>query len=99
MHRIEWKQVAEDELDDIVDFIANDSPTSAERFAADLRAKVSKLCEHPELYRPGRTRGTREMVVHPNYIVNYRVINKCALVEILRVKDTAKKWPITGARI
>ena len=98
MHRIEWKQIAEDELNDIVDFIANESPTSAEHFAADLRTKVSKLVEHPELYRPGRKRGTREMVVHPNYIVIYRIINKRAVVEILRVKHAAKKWPATGAR-
>ena len=93
MHRLEWKQVAEDELNDIVDFIANDSPVSAEHFAADLRTKVNKLCEHPELFRPGRKRGTREMVVHPNYIVIYRVIKKHEVVEILRVKHAAQQWP------
>lgn len=65
MHRIEWKQIAEDDLADILDFIAEDSPTSAERFAANIRAKVENLRSHPESCRVGRKRGTREMVVHP----------------------------------
>jgi toxin ParE1/3/4 len=98
MHRVEWKQIAEDELNAVIDFIADDSPNSAEDFAADLRAKTEKLREHPELYRPGRRRGTREMVVQPNYIVIYRVIKKFKVVEILRVKHVAKKWPATGER-
>jgi toxin ParE1/3/4 len=91
MHRLEWKQIAEDDLAAIVDFIAEDSPTSAERLATDLRAKADKLREHPEMYRAGRKRGTREMVVHPNYVVIYRVQKET--VEILRVKHTAQQWP------
>lgn len=93
MHRLEWKQVAEGELNEIVDFIANDSPVNAERFAADLRTKANTLRDNPELYRAGRKRGTREMVVHPNYIVIYRIIKKRNVVEILRVKHAAQQWP------
>ena len=93
MYRLEWKQIAEDDLADILDFIAEDSPTSAERFAAAIRAKAEKLREHPLLYRVGRMRGTREMVAHPNYIVIYRVRSK--VVEILRVKRGALQWPPT----
>lgn len=91
MRRLEWKQIAEDDLAAIVDFIAEDSPTSAERLAVDLHAKADGLREHPEMYRPGRKRGTREMVVHPNYVVIYRVRKET--VEILRVKHTAQQWP------
>jgi plasmid stabilization system protein ParE len=58
--------VAEEDLSEIIDFIANDSPESAENFAAALRTKVGKLTEYPKLYRAGRIHGTREMVVYPN---------------------------------
>jgi plasmid stabilization system protein ParE len=34
------------------------------------------------------------MVVHPHYIVIYRVQKET--VEILRVKHTAQRWPIKG---
>ncbi|MBC7499241.1 MAG: type II toxin-antitoxin system RelE/ParE family toxin [Herminiimonas sp.] len=59
---------------------------SLERFATDLRAKAEKLRAHPELFRIGRKRGTREMVVHPNYVVIYRA--QTTSVEILRIKHT-----------
>jgi len=34
--------------------------------ADDIEGKAQGLGERPELYRAGRKRGTREMVVHPN---------------------------------
>lgn len=91
MHLLEWKQIAEDDLADILDFIAEDSPTSAERFAADIRAKSERLRDRPDLCQVGRKRGTREMVVHPNYILIYQILT--AKVVILRVKHTAQQWP------
>jgi addiction module RelE/StbE family toxin len=39
----------------------------------------------------GRIKDTRELVVHPNYIVIYRIVGKA--VEVLRVKHAAQKWP------
>ena len=95
MHRLEWKPIAEEDLAGIIDFIAEDSPASAERLAADLRAKAEKMREHPDMYRLGSRRGTREMVVHPNYIVIYRVLKKAGVVEILRVKHAAQKRKTT----
>ena len=91
MHQLEWKQIAEDDLTAILDFIAEDSPVSAEHFAADIRAKAEQLQQHPELCRVGRKRGTREMVVHPNYILIYQVLT--VKVVILRVKHVAQQWP------
>lgn len=91
MHQLEWKQLAEDDLAAILDFIAEDNPASAEHFAADIRAKAKQLQQHPELCRVGRKRGTREMVAHPNYILIYRVLT--AKIEILRVKHIAQQWP------
>lgn len=91
MYQLEWKQIAEDDLANIVDFIAEDSLASAERFAANIRAKAEKLREHPEICRVGRKRGTRELVAHPNYLVIYRVRGE--IVEILRVKHASRAWP------
>jgi toxin ParE1/3/4 len=35
----------------------------------------------------------RELVVHPNYIVFYRVLAEARTVEILRVKHAAQQAP------
>ena len=91
MYRLEWKPIAENDLLNIITFIAAESPVSAEHFALDIRARVEGLPAHPELYRVGRQRGTREMVVHPNYLVVYRIVK--TTIEILRVKHAAQQWP------
>jgi plasmid stabilization system protein ParE len=95
MHKIEWKQIAEDDLAGIVDIIAEDSPVRAERFAANIRAKTESLREYPKIGREIR-RSTHVLVVHPNYIVVYRVLAKKKVVEILRVKHAAKQFPTTS---
>ncbi|EGF30708.1 hypothetical protein IMCC9480_982 [Oxalobacteraceae bacterium IMCC9480] len=35
--------------------------------------------------------GTRELIIHPNYIIPYRVREN--VVEILRVQHVARRWP------
>ncbi|WP_143290560.1 type II toxin-antitoxin system RelE/ParE family toxin, partial [Burkholderia pseudomallei] len=45
----------------------------------------------PRLYRAGRVSGTREMVVHHNYIVVYSI--DAEVVEILNVKHARQRWP------
>jgi len=52
---------------------------------------VLPLRDHPDLYRVGRVDGTREMVVHPNYIVIYRV--RPDHVEILAVLHARRRYP------
>ncbi len=58
-----------------------------------LRGRVSQLAQFPNLGRPGRIENTRELIVHPNYIVFYRVLEDARLVQILRVKHAAQQWP------
>lgn len=91
MHTIEWRPKASADLLAIVAYIAADNPTAAQELKDSIEGKVAALAEHPKLYRPGRIKGTRELVAHPNYIVLYRIVG--TVVEILRVKHAAQKWP------
>jgi len=79
-------------LDEEAAYIAQDSPQSAAVFVRHLMASVQMLAQHPQMGRPGRVPGTRELVVtrYP-YILPYRVRGQS--VEILRVFHTARKWP------
>lgn len=95
-YRIVWRPIAESDLDNIVDFIAQDNPIKAEEFGYALRTKVLPLAQHPKLGRtgrPGLPKFLRELVVHKNYIVFYRVLDDARTVEILRVKHTAQQVP------
>ena len=92
-YNIVWRPMAEADLAKIVDYIAQDKPVAAEAFGQQLRAKVLPLAQHPKLGRtgrPGLPTLVRELVVHRNYIVFYRVQDGAGIVEILRVKHTAQ---------
>jgi plasmid stabilization system protein ParE len=52
---------------------------------------AERLPSHPFMYRPGRVAGTREAVVHPNYILVYRVGEE--LIEILAVLHARQQYP------
>ena len=88
---LEWKKQAQADLFAIVDFISDDNPEAAQALKNEIEEKAEKLREFPDLYKPGRKRGTREMVAHKNYIVIYRVTHNT--IEVLRVKHAAQQWP------
>ena len=88
--------MARNDLLAIVRYIGKDNPTRAKSFGKELRDKTMPLAEHPELGRhgrPGLPDDLRELVIHPNYIVFYRVLAKARTVQILRVKHTAQQLP------
>lgn len=86
-----WRPKAEEDLQGIVDFIAEDNPRAAIDIGDMLVLKAGKLDENPEIGRPGRVKGTRELVAHPNYIIIYK--KSGGGVEVLRVKHAMQKWP------
>jgi len=91
--RLRWTRLAELDLDEIAEYIGQDSPAAAARVVLELIDQVEVLLPgHPAIGRPGRVLGTRELVVgNLPYIIAYRVRDKD--VEILRVLHTSRAWP------
>jgi toxin ParE1/3/4 len=54
-------------------------------------ACAERLAEHPYMYRAGRLPGTREAVVHPNYILIYRV--ESDTVRVVGFIHTRREYP------
>ncbi|WP_304781261.1 type II toxin-antitoxin system RelE/ParE family toxin [Herminiimonas sp.] len=75
----------------IVEYIEKDNAERAKSFAQEIQTKTNSLAEFPGMGRPGRVVGTRELVIHPNYIIAYRV--RADVVEVLRVQHVARRWP------
>jgi addiction module RelE/StbE family toxin len=95
-YRIEWRPKAREDLRAIVQYIGKDNPARARSFGQELRDRTLLLAHHPELGRtgrPGLPGHVRELVVHRNYIVFYRLRDEARIVEILRVKHTARQTP------
>ena len=85
---IKWTKTALGSLDEIAGFIAKDNPNRATSFVLELQAAVTKLQAHPGTGRAGRVPGTRELVLHQNYIAIYRVRGDD--LEILRLHHAAR---------
>ena len=88
---VKWTSKALANLGLIAEHIAKDKPDRAQSFVQEIRQKTNLLAHFSSAGRAGRVAGTRELVVHKNYIVAYRV--KGEDVQILRVHHTAQKYP------
>lgn len=90
--RIRWTEPAAAALARIQDQIANENQRAAFEVIRRIRIAVSQLAVHPKIGRPGRVRGTYELVIHDlPYIVPYRIEKD--EVQILSVYRTSRKWP------
>ena len=94
--RLKWTKRASKNLDDILAAIAADHSPAAQRLAILWIQLVSQLVEFPLIGRVGALAGTRELVLHENYIAYYRVKASPKTVEIVRVLHTKRQFP--GAR-
>jgi toxin ParE1/3/4 len=85
---IKWTKAALASVDELAGFIAKDNPTRATSFVLELQAAVTQLRARPGMGRAGRVPGTRELVLHKNYIAIYRVRGDD--VEILRLHHATR---------
>lgn len=83
---------ANSDLVSIAEHIFKANPTAAITLTDGIiETLLTQLTSHPNSGRPGRVKGTRELVVHKTYIAAYRVTAE--RVEILTVRHTARLWP------
>ena len=91
--RLRWTKLASQDLDDIAEYIGQDSPAAACRVVLELMERAEfTLVTHPAAGRAGRLLGTRELVIASlPYVIAYRVSEP--QIEILRVLHTSRRWP------
>lgn len=89
--RLFWTPEALDDRSAIYDYIEADNPRAALALDELFSEKVRHLIDHPGLGRIGRITGTRELVVHKNYILIYDT--RVEQVRVLRVLHAARQWP------
>jgi plasmid stabilization system protein ParE len=89
--RLFWREGARAEAAAIFRYVAERNPAAAVKLEAAIHACAERLPEHPYLYRPGRVPGTREAVLHPNYILVYCVTAET--VEIVNVLHARRQYP------
>ncbi len=90
--RIEWLDEALLDLDEAIGYLHERNPQAASQLAKTIHLAVRSLLQNPEIGRPGRVPGTRELVVgHTRYIVPYCISGR--EIHILAVMHDAREWP------
>ncbi|HWT69682.1 MAG TPA: type II toxin-antitoxin system RelE/ParE family toxin [Pseudomonas sp.] len=84
---VEWRPEARAELRQILIYIADRNLAAADELQQAIEIATSALPEHPYLYRFGRLSGTREIVVHPNYLVVYQITDRIEIVSVLHARQ------------
>jgi plasmid stabilization system protein ParE len=89
---VRWTRRARHRLESIGAHIEADNPAAAARVVGAIALGIQHLGHAPGRGRPGRIRGTRELViVGTPYIVAYRV--HANDIEILTIQHGARLWP------
>jgi toxin ParE1/3/4 len=88
-----WSPDAIEDLRELRAYIEKDDPAAAQRIALHVIRDVETLLpDNPEMGRPGRIPGTRELIVPGTpFIVPYRLIGDT--IQVLRVYHGSRRWP------
>lgn len=88
-----WTPESIADRESIYDYIESDNPVAALALDELFSNQALLLTSYPGLGRLGKVIGTRELVVHPNYILVYDSVDEC--LRVLRVLHASMKWPPT----
>lgn len=88
---LQWNALAVEDAEGILDYISDFNAKAAAELIDEIERKVEALQTQPKMGRAGRVEGTRELVVHKNYIVIYK--DDPQVVEVLRVLHAKQNWP------
>lgn len=91
MMTLVWREEARQNLREILRYISERNSVAADDLIIRINATAERLPDHPFMYRSGRLEGTREAVVHPNYILVYRATADA--VEIVNVVHSRRQYP------
>ena len=96
--KILWLSDARQDLKNLFLYTLDRNPAAARRIKERIYRAVQGLADNPNIGRPGRVFGTRELIIpQTSYIVAYRVRNDA--VQILRVIHGARDWEQAFERI
>lgn len=87
MRTLVWSDRAMRRRDEIFDYIAERNPDAAIDLDMSFEMASSRLLDFPFMGVAGRVSGTRHLLVTPNYILVYRVIND--MIEIITIRHAA----------
>lgn len=87
-----WTPQAEQDRDDIWEYIASENPVAAARIDGLFSEAAATLLIHPKVGKPGVVKGTRELTPHESYRLVYEIDGD--VIWILTLVHTMRQWPL-----
>ena len=88
---LNWEADALLQYEVLIEFVRDRNEPAAEALARRIDEGVERACHFPEIGRPGRVLGTRELIIHPNYIVVYQITETA--IDVLRLLHARQLYP------
>ena len=90
-YRVNWTLEAGRNLVDLRSYIETENPSAARRISTIIKASAQSLEALPHRGKPGRKRGTRELIL-PDlpWIIGYSVDDRSRTVTILHIHHYAQ---------
>lgn len=86
-----WSEIAVGDMERLIGYLGERNPRAARMLRNLIVDAAERLGAYPYMYRGGREPDTREAVVHPNYILVYRI--DLDAVRIVRVLHATQQYP------
>ena len=86
-----WSESARQKRLEICRYIARDNYDAARRMNQLIKRAACGLLSFPQKGRIGIVSNTRELVIHPNYILIYTIADD--VIEILAIVHAAQQYP------
>ena len=91
MLAVRWTADALAQLDTVTTYVQARNFDAAERLRLLFEEAAERLPFSPYSWRSGRVPGTREVVVHPNYLLVYRV--GAETIDVLAILHARQRYP------
>jgi len=93
MPQLDWSSEALADIQELRDYITERNRTAASAVFLRIVERAGLLIEQPKFGRPGRVRGTRELVIPGTpFIIVYAILD-ADTIRILGVRHGARHWP------
>ena len=86
-----WTKPARRDRIGIIKYISERDPDAAAWFNTRFSEAIKMLVCFPQSGRPGRVQGTRELVIHTNYIIVYKLVDDA--IAIVNILHASQQYP------